>query len=66
MTLWLEEHACLQNEGGSKQSSTSCLLHACFLLGLLFNPEDGSNLFPQKLLYFFLLASVLSVILEVR
>jgi hypothetical protein len=35
------------HESGSKQSSCAyCLLHAGFLLGLLFNPEDGGDMFP--------------------
>jgi hypothetical protein len=35
-----------QHESDSKQSScTYCLLHAGFLLGLLFNPEDADDMF---------------------
>jgi hypothetical protein len=28
----------------SKQSSVYCLLHARFLLGLIFDPEDGGDM----------------------
>jgi hypothetical protein len=31
------------------KSSACCLLHAGFLLGLLFIPEDGSNMFLQNI-----------------
>jgi hypothetical protein len=39
-----------QCEAGSKHSSGSAcyLLHDGFLLGLFFNPEDGSNMFLQN------------------
>jgi hypothetical protein len=30
-----------QDETGNKQRYACCLLHVAFLLGLLFNPEDG-------------------------
>jgi hypothetical protein len=30
-------------------SSTLCLLHVCFLLGLLFDPEDGENVFLRHI-----------------
>jgi hypothetical protein len=33
------------NETGSKQSSIYCVFHAKLLLDLLFNPEDGDEMF---------------------
>jgi hypothetical protein len=32
----------MKHEAGSKKSFACCLLHAGLLLGLLFNPEDGT------------------------
>jgi hypothetical protein len=34
-----------KHEAGSKQTSAYYLLHAGFLLGLFFNPEDGNDMF---------------------
>jgi hypothetical protein len=34
-----------QREADRKQSSNCCLRHAGFLLGLLFNPEDGHDMY---------------------
>jgi hypothetical protein len=30
---------------GEQQSSAGCLLHAVFLFGLFFDPEDGDDMF---------------------
>jgi hypothetical protein len=32
-----------------ERNFTCCLLHAGFLLGLLFNPEDESDVSPKKM-----------------
>jgi hypothetical protein len=37
-----------QGEADNKQSSACCLLHAYFLLGLSFDPEDGGDLFLRN------------------
>jgi hypothetical protein len=37
-----------QGEAGSEQSSVCYMLHAGFLLGLFFDPEDGSDMFLRK------------------
>jgi hypothetical protein len=34
-----------EEQADSQQSFTCCLLCVSFLLGLLFNPEDGSDMF---------------------
>jgi hypothetical protein len=37
------------HQEGSKQSSSACyLFHACFLLCILFDPEDGGDIFLQN------------------
>jgi hypothetical protein len=42
-------HLCLQGQGISKACSACCLLHAGFLLGLLFDTEEGSDMFLRNL-----------------
>jgi hypothetical protein len=37
-----------QHEADRKQSSNCCLVYADFLLGLLFNPEDGHDIFLRN------------------
>jgi hypothetical protein len=37
-----------QHEAGRKHSSACCLLHDGFLLVLLFDPDDGGDMFPPN------------------
>jgi hypothetical protein len=42
---WMKKSKPSKKPAGRRQSSAFCLLHAGLLLGLLFDPEDGGNMF---------------------
>jgi hypothetical protein len=47
-----KQETSMKHETGRKQSAAFCLFHAAFLLGLIFNREDGGTHTSDKMVYF--------------
>jgi hypothetical protein len=47
-----KQESSMKHETGRKQRDVFFLLHAGFLLGLIFNPEDGGSHTSDKMVHF--------------
>jgi hypothetical protein len=46
--FWVEEETSQESSMRQAENSVCFLIHAGFLLGLLFNPEDGGEIFIRN------------------